>query len=151
MNAWLITWEGTDKRVAEANKIAGVLSGRHSHSYIEKLVDFLYHRTKFNVHEMAHFANKRKAREHQSKVLSSPPGHILFGSNPYLHARRVKEFKVNYDDEKNIEIISWVENALYGNDEKDGYKVKEMEPEKKRSIKRPNRPNRPIVEEPIDA
>ena len=149
MNAWLITWEGTDKRVTEANKIAGVLSGRQSASYIEKLVDFLYHRTKFDGYHMAHFANKRKARENQSKVLSSPPGHILYGTNPlFLYARQVKEFKVNYDDENNIEIISWVEQALYGNDDKDGYKVKEMAPEKKRSIKRPNRP---IVEEPIDA
>ena len=65
MNAWLITWEGTNKSITNANKIAGILSGRYSDSYIEKLVDFLYHRTKFNVNEMAYFANKRKARAYK--------------------------------------------------------------------------------------
>ena len=72
---------------------------------------------------------------------------IKYGSNPYLYARQVKEFKVKYNDNKNIEIISWVELALYGNDETDNYKIKEIEPEQKRTIMRPK--YQPIVVEPL--
>ncbi len=83
---------------------------------------------------MAYFANKRKAREYQSKTIPSIPGRIKYGSNPFLYARQVKEFKVKYDDKKNIEIIRWRELALYGNDETHNYRIKEIEPEKKRTI-----------------
>lgn len=148
MNAWLITWEGT-RKISEVNKIVGVISGKCSESHIEKLVDFLYHQTKFNVHEMTFFANKRKKREHQSKTVFSRFGYISYGNNPFLYARQVKDFIVKYDDEKEVENISWVELAVYGNDEKDDFKIKELEPEKKKSITRPK--YQPIAEVPYDA
>jgi hypothetical protein len=149
MNAWLITWEGTDKSIKEANKIAGVLSGRCSSSYVENLVDFIYHRTIFDVHAMVHYANKRKAREAKSKMLFSTNGRIYYGSNPCLYARRVKNIEVNVDELKNIEIVNWVEHARIENNESTGYKFKEIEPEKRKRVSRPK--YAPLTIEPTNA
>lgn len=149
MNAWLITWEGTDKRVTEANKIAGVLSARYSSSDIEKLVDFIYHRTVFDVREMVYFANRRKAREAKSKAIFSRGERIFYGSNPCLFARRVKDLQVKHDESKHMEVVSWVECAIIENNESTGYTFKETEPERKGCITRPA--NLPLAIEPIHA
>lgn len=149
MNVWLITWEGTGNKVANSNKIAGVLSSRYSDSYIERLVDFLYHRTIYDVHDMAYYAHKKQARVRQSKKLWSSFGRISYGGDPWLFARQVKDFDVQYDEKKNIEIITRVEQAVYGNDIKNGYKIKQIEPEKKKRLVRPK--YQPIAKEPINA
>lgn len=137
MNAWLITWEGTVKNITEANKIAGVLSGRCSSTDVEKLVDFIYHRTVFSAHEMVYYANKRKARKAKSRMLISNGERIFYGSNPCLFARRVIDIEVNVDELKNIEVVRWVENARIENDKSAGYKLKEIEPEKRKRVSRP--------------
>lgn len=149
MNAWLITWEGTISNITDANKIVGVLSARNSESEIEKLVDFVYHRTIFTVSDMAHYANKRKARQSRSKTLFSQGGRIFYGSNPCLFARRVKDLTVIVDASRNTETMSWVELAVIENNESTGYTFKETVPEKAMSISRPV--NTPLATEPINA
>ena len=149
MNAWLITWEGTDRRITEANKIVGVLSARTSDSDIEKIIDFIYHRTVFGVGDLIHYTNKRKARQARSKALCSTGGRIFYGSDPLLFARIVKELQVKVDQTKNWEVISWVELAVVENNESTGYKFKETAPEKRVSISRPS--NAPLVNEPLNA
>ena len=148
MNAWLITWEGTSRRITDANKIVGVLSARNSDSDIEKLVDFIYHRTVFSVGEMIYYANKRKARQARSKAIFSGGGRIFYGkgSNPFLFARRVRDIQVKVEESKNMEVISWVELALIENNESPGYKFKEITPEKMMSISRSA--NSPLAIEP---
>lgn len=148
MNAWVITWEGTDRRITEDNKIVGVLSARNSGSDIEKLVDFIYHRTIFNVREMAYFANRRKARGARCKALFSTRERIFYGSNPCLYARKVKELEVKPDESGNVEVVSWVEYAIVENNESTGYTFKETVPEKTVSISRPA--NLPLAIDPMN-
>lgn len=133
-NMWLITWEGTTNKITDENKIAGVLAARYSDAYIEKLVDFLYQRSVFSIQNMAYYANKRKDREREFKVLGTYPGHIIWGKNPFLFARRVKEFRVKCEDKNDQEIISWVEHAVIGNDKENNFRLKEFEPERGKII-----------------
>jgi hypothetical protein len=146
---WLITWEGTTNDITDENKIAGVLASRCSDSYVEKLLDFLYQRTILDVHDMAYYANKRKDREKRFKKIGAYPGHIFWGENPFLFARIVKEFKADSDNENNQEVISWVEHAVIGNDIENGFKLKELAPEKRKKLIRKR--YQPIVNEPENA
>jgi hypothetical protein len=145
-NVWLITWEGTTAEITDDKKIAGVLTARYSDSYIGKLVDFLYSRAIFNVHDMAIYADNPRDREGRFRVLGSYPGHIIWGNNPFLFARRVKDFTVKHNDNEDNEIIHWIEHAIYGNDKENGYKVILMEAEKTVTIIR--KTHRPITDEP---
>lgn len=149
MNVWLFTWEGTTSSITDANKVVGVLSARNSESEIEKFVDFVYHRTIFTVGEMAHYANKRKARQSRSKSLFSRGGRIFYGSNPFLFARLVKDFAVIVDSSRNTETVSWVELAVIENNESTGYAFAETVPEKPMSVSRPA--HKPLAIEPSNA
>lgn len=146
-NMWLITWEGTTNDVTDENRIAGVLTSRSSASNVLKLVDFLYQRTICDVHDMAYYANRWKKKENQFKVNGEPEHHIIWGRNPFLFARIVQDFCVESDEKNNQEIVSWVECAVIGNDLENGFKLKEIEPEKRRKVIR-NR-HQPIANEPI--
>ena len=53
------------------------------------------------------------------------------------------------DEKNNLEIISWVEHAVIGNDIENGYKLKEFEPEKMKKLTRKR--HRPITNEPENA
>ena len=149
MNACLITWEGTDLRLTEINKIAGVLSGRSSSSDVERIVDFIYHRSQFSVGDMVYYANRRKARESRSRASFSTRARIFYGSNPWLYARMVKELRVEADESEGIEIVSWTEHALVANNASTGYTFVETEPERHVSIRRPL--HSPIAKEPVYA
>ena len=135
MNAWLITWEGTDKKLNDSNKIVGVVSSRCSSKNIENLIDFLYQRTIFNVGEMTYFANRKSARKKMNRSLLSTESRIFYGNNPYLFARLVENLSVV--EKEYTEIITWTEPALYGNDPDNNYQVTQLQPESKKSITRP--------------
>ena len=60
MKAWLITWEGTDRRIKEENSIAAIISAKRSSSFIEELCDVLFHRTSFDAADMVYYANHKK-------------------------------------------------------------------------------------------
>lgn len=148
MNAWLITWEGTDPRITGDNKVAGVLSARTSSSDVEKLVDFIYHRAMFGLKNILYYANRRKEREARSKAVFSTGSRIFYGFNPHLFARRVKDLQVKVDPTKNVEVISWVELAIIENNKSTGYQFKETVPERLVSISRPA--NTPLANEPFN-
>ena len=62
MDAWLITWEGTDRRINNKNKIVAIISGKRSTNFVEELIDFLYLRFTESAYGMAYFANRKRQR-----------------------------------------------------------------------------------------
>jgi hypothetical protein len=126
MNVWLITWEGTGDLVAEENKIACVLNSRYSDSNVEKVVDILYQRTIFDVHDMTYYVYRKNARLKRFKKITSRLGHIEYEMNPWLYARQVKEFRAVYDTKNNSENVTWVENTIFGNDAENNYQLIEI-------------------------
>jgi hypothetical protein len=132
VNAWLVTWEGTDSHIKDTTKIAGVLGGRCPYSHVEKVVGLLYQRTVFGVREMVYYANRRRELQARFKMIFSDGSRILYGSNPrILYARKVNDLKVSVDTVSGNEIVSWVERALLKCNASTGYKFVEAEPERR--------------------
>jgi len=136
MNLWLLTWEGTDQSITDSNKIAGILSSRLSESIVERYAELLYQQVKFDILDIAHFANRRNQLHSQFRKLHSSPGRYFFGKNPFIFARRVKNFEGIVDENNDCELVHWVENAVFGN-ATTGSGIVELEPELSRSIIRP--------------
>lgn len=122
MKAWLITWEGTSKKINDDLKIVAILSGRYSGSTIEIICDTIYHRTELNARDSAYYANRKPERYKMNRVSTSCG--VCFGKNPFLYGRKVKELKVL--QEGGIETISWLEPDEYSFDEKHHWKLKEI-------------------------
>ena len=136
MNVWLLTWEGTDPNITDANRIVGVLSTRLSDSYVERYMELIYQHIHFNIQDIMFFANRRSLLQAQFRGPQAAPGRFYFGKNPFLFARRVKDFKVIVNEENNSEVVNWIEHAVFGNAEK-GSGVVEIEPEKPCTTFRP--------------
>ncbi len=130
MSPWVLTWEGTNSQITSDNKIVGILSGRSSSDSVEKIVDFIYHRTQHNVESMEYYLNRSKERKERSKSFFSNSYRIYYGTaNCFLYARKVKNFRVEIDESRDLEIVSWIDPAYVEND-------KEVEPEKPKTISR---------------
>ena len=65
MNAWLLTWEGTEPETIfdNDNKIVTILSGRTSSKSVEFIVYVLYTRCLWTAGDLSYCANRRKERE----------------------------------------------------------------------------------------
>ena len=116
MNAWLLTWEGTEgPALLPDKKIIAILSSRKSDRSIADLVDILYCRTVDSAYDMAFLANKRKLRENEYKNLGSTDSRLLYGRNPCIFARRVANLTVVSDEDLKTELIRWTELAIFQN------------------------------------
>ena len=110
MNAWLLTWEGTEgPALLPDNKIVAILSGRLSAKSVELIVDVLYTRCVLTADELAYLAHKRKAREKQFKSPSTPLDRFIYGHNPWIYARQVTDLVVERDEDQHLEHVSWTE------------------------------------------
>ena len=118
MNAWLLTWEGTEAKSLwdDDNKIVTILSGRKSSKSVELIVDVLYTRCIWTASDLSYCANRRK--EHK-RIISRANGlysGILCGSNPYIYARQVTDLVVAKDEDQQLEHISWMEPPYWKQD-----------------------------------
>lgn len=112
MNAWLLTWEGTEPKIIfdNDNKIVTILSGRTSATSVEFIVSVLYTRCLWTAGDIGHFANRRKEREkHYKPIYADHRRGFYYGSNPWIYARKVTDFVVEKDEEEGLEHISWKE------------------------------------------
>ena len=112
MNAWLLTWEGTEPKTLwdNDNKIVTILRGRMSFSDVEQIVYVLYSRCLWTASDLSYFANRRKEREKHYKPIYTNDGRgFYFGSNPGIYARRVTDLEITKDEENGLEHISWNE------------------------------------------
>lgn len=112
MNAWLLTWEGTEPKTIfdNDNKIVTVLSGRMSSKSVEQIVYVLYTRCLWTASDISYFANRRKEREKHYKPNSvNHRRGFLYGSNPWIYARQVTDLVIKKDEENGLEHISWKE------------------------------------------
>ena len=132
MNAWLLTWEGTEGPALVPNKkIIAILSSRRSLRSVEDLVDVLYCRSVDSAYDIAFLANKRKAREHQYRHLYSNGGRLFYGRNPCIFARQVADLTVQRGEHRRTELIRWTELAVFQNAES-GSGIVEVEPSRAR-------------------
>lgn len=116
MNAWLLTWEGTEGPAIDANqKIIAILSGRKSADVVANLVEVLYCRTVQSAGDMARLANRRRSREHQYRQVYSTADRLFYGRNPCIFARRVSNLRIERDASLETETVRWHEPATYRN------------------------------------
>ena len=113
MNAWLLTWEGTEPETIfdNDNKIVTILSGRTPSESVELIVYVLYTRCLWTAGDISYFANRRKERENQlyKPICANLRGGFYYGSNPWIYARRVTDLVIEKNEEEGLEHISWSE------------------------------------------
>ena len=136
MRAWLITWEGTDRRITDENRIVAIISGRKSSGYVEDVIDLLYLRATSSAYGMAYFANHKRQRRHENRAINNG-GRIRYGSNPFLYGRKVSDLLVTHDTDRGLEIVRWVEPAYYQQNPDANFAIELVEPEKTKEIARP--------------
>ena len=110
MNAWLLTWEGTEPKTIfdNDNKIVTILSGRTSSKSVEFIVYVLYTRSLWTAGDLSYCANRRKERE-KLYIYAKHRRGFLYGSNPWIHARQVTDLVIEKSEEEGLEYISWKE------------------------------------------
>lgn len=110
MNAWLLTWEGTEPETIfdNDNKIVTILSGRTSSKSVEFIVYVLYTRCLWTAGDLSYCANRRKERE-KLYINAKHARGFLYGYNPWIHARQVTDLVIEKNEEDGLEHISWKE------------------------------------------
>ena len=110
MNAWLLTWEGTEPETIfdNDNKIVTMLSGRTSSKLVKFIVYVLYTRCLWTAGDLSYCANRGKEREKLYIDAKHARG-FLYGSNPWIHARQVTDLVIEKNAEDGLEHISWKE------------------------------------------
>jgi len=140
LNAWLLTWEGTEGPArAPDYKIVAILSGRMSGKSVEIIVDALYTRCLWTAGDLAHFANRKKERDKQFRHTYSQCSRFFFGHNPCIFARRVTDLVVKRDEDKFLEHVSWTEPPFLRVEEPGSMPV-EVEPATSRKLTRALKP-----------
>lgn len=135
MNAWLITWEGTaGAAVRSEEKIIAILSSRLSTPV--GLVQAIYHRSVDTAYDMSRTANKSRERANRYENIQSTGSRYFYGGNPCIFARKVTDLSVRIDEAHGIEIIRWVESAVFVNADH-GSGLKEKWPAKQCEHTRP--------------
>ncbi|MFH2060283.1 MAG: hypothetical protein ABIJ59_15465 [Pseudomonadota bacterium] len=134
MKAWLITWEGTSKKITEENRIIAIISYRRSGSFIEDLVDTLYQMCSDTAYEMAFMANRKKGRYLSNHVVNE--ANICFGKNSFIYARKVRDLEIFKNKSELTETVAWCEPAEYIRDPENNYEFKEEEPLKLKKLTR---------------
>ncbi len=130
MNAWLLTWEGTEGPARTPDKkVVAILSSRRSATLIADLVEVLYCRSVDSAYDMAFLANKRRVRERQYRHMYSTSSRLFYGRNPCIFARRVTNLTVERDNGHNTELLRWTELAIFQN-AKSGSGIVQVEPQR---------------------
>ena len=128
MNAWLLTWEGTQNpAISDDYKIAAILSGRLGSASVEFVVDALYTRCIWTATDLVHFAHRPRAREKQFRHTYSQLSRFFYGANPCIFARLVTDLVVQRDEERHVERVTWTELPYCRIEEPGGMPV-EVEP-----------------------
>jgi hypothetical protein len=114
MNAWLVTWEGTQLYKSNLDKIVAILSSRKSKARIIEFIELLYLRSMSNASDMAYVANRPKKILFKAHEIPSNQA-IRCGTGQFmLYARQVTNLKVHIDKEKQKEFLTWTEPPTYG-------------------------------------
>jgi hypothetical protein len=113
MNAWLLTWEGTDRKISHDNKILAIVSSRRSSSFIKDVVDLLYCRSVDSAYYAARAANRKKQRHNEFMAVFSTPSRMFYGHNPLIFARRVADLKIVRNEVEGIEIVRWIDPPYF--------------------------------------
>ena len=111
MKAWLVTWEWCGDHAKVEDNIAAILNSRLSGKRVREIVELLYVNSQYSPGERLRYANGKKFNPYPAQfgTLGRVPkeGEIFCGHNPYLHARRVDDCRVEGDGVE--ETLTWKE------------------------------------------
>jgi hypothetical protein len=134
MNAWLLTWEGTDSAITDGRKLIAILSGRRASSFVQDVAEVHYLRNYGTAHDMTYLANRKKEKFYgRTKTWN---GGFLIGNNPFVYGRQVSELKIQRDTNSNTEKVSWKEPPSYRQVPERNYAVERVDPGEYRSLVR---------------
>lgn len=111
MKAWLVTWEWTGEHARVKNPIAMILSSRVSGKRVREMVEQIYVNATYILSERAAYAEKKfnPYPAYYGDIESIDYLDVIYcGHNPYLHARRVDDLRVEID-RNGKESMSWKE------------------------------------------
>lgn len=110
INAWLLTWEGTEGPAIAPNlKLIAILSARKTMRTIQDIIYLIYSRNICSAKEMADYANKQNEHQQHFTHMYNTPTRIFYGHNPCIFARIVSELSVEHDDTNQEERVRWIE------------------------------------------
>lgn len=104
--AWLITWEWAGGHAEVKNRVAAIVSGRVSQSYIEKLVEQIWAARELAWFEQLSYAKTRSRIAYRAESRQLFEGQVTCGHNPWLEANRVYNLQA-YLDESGREHLIW--------------------------------------------
>ncbi len=136
MNAWLLTWEGTEgPALSKEDKLVAILPGRMSQNSVEQIVGVLYTRCIGTASDLIYYANRRKEKEKRYMYVTGAYPRIFYGySQCFIYARQVTKLVIEKCEEQQLEHVRWTEYPyLIQNSE---YKLVEKEPETPRELTR---------------
>jgi hypothetical protein len=134
MNAWLLTWEGTDPAITDGRKLIAILSGRRALSFVRDLAKVLYLRNYGAAYDMSYFANRKG--ETFYACTKTWNGGFTIGKNPWVYARQVSELMVQRDESANTETVSWKEPPSWRQVPERNYVLEQVDPGKQRFLVR---------------
>jgi hypothetical protein len=109
---WLITWEWCGEHAKRDDKVAAVLNSRLSPEQVCRFVEFIYTSAYNSLSERLSYATRRAQNPYPALfgALGRVPweGQITCGHNPWLFARRVDNFSVRQNGERE-EQAEWEE------------------------------------------
>lgn len=107
-SAWLITKEGTEI----SGEVVAILNYRKSADYVRELIENLYIRENYSLHEKFTYARSRKNNPYPAEFVRFNDARwlncITCGHNPYLLARLVHDLVIIADDLGN-DRLEWKE------------------------------------------
>ncbi len=111
MNAWLLTWEGTESKTLwdNDNTIVTVLSGRMSQKSVEVIADAIYTRCLWTASDLSYYANRKKKRDERFMIHRGINEGFCYGINPWIFARKVTDLVIKEDEDQGLESVRWTE------------------------------------------
>ena len=114
MRAWLVTWEWAGDHAAEDEPVVAVLSARTSPEEVRRYVERCYIEKTASLPEKLSYAryNRPQKLPHPAEFERVRgvrfQGRITCGHNPWLHARKVDDLRVEADANGN-DVPKWTE------------------------------------------
>lgn len=106
MQAWLVTWEGPDLRIADDGKLVGIIGVKNSTEFIRRLIRLVYNASISNSSDMKKIAHRPKLWPQ----VRNTGGRLLCGhSQKWIYARIVSELETINKGHGTSEIVRWWE------------------------------------------
>jgi hypothetical protein len=100
MKAWLITWDWIEDHAKVGNPLIAIFSARKPTTFISDYIRQYYLMATSSASDIAYYMNRT------NRIPYKPNNQ---GHNPWIYARVISSLKIETDDDKDIEILTWQE------------------------------------------